>query len=282
MGLALSSGYFLVFHGSRDRRGQFILSQLIHSLSQQVANKLILAQGKHLQPKSALEIHHNICNYTGEYSSCNIQGLTIPSKKEIPLIGTGALELTTIPLHHKIQQYADSIQKLGYKHLKILPLFLTPGIHVCEDIPAEIDQTIVSEEINLELLPFLGNYSQILTILSKQFTQLPSDGRILLAHGTKYPQGNVFLDKLATKLNARVAYYSVASSLKAQVQALIARQLPRIAIIPYFLFPGRITEAIAMEIAQLQQDFPETELMLGRPLGTTGELSNLIFEVLAQ
>lgn len=278
----MSSGYFLVFHGSRDRRGQFILSQLIHSLSQQVTDKLILAQGKHLQQKSELEIHHNICNYTGEYSSCNTEGLTILSEKKTPLIGTGSLELTTIPLHHKIQQYADSIQKLGYKGLKILPLFLTPGVHVCEDIPAEIEQIIVSANINLELLPFLGTHARISTILSRQFTQLPSDGRILLAHGTKYPQGNAFIDKLATQVNARVAYYSVASSLQAQVQALVAQKVTRIAIIPYFLFPGRITEAIAIEIAQLQQDFPETELLLGRPLGTTGELSNLIFEVLAQ
>lgn len=278
----MSSGYFLVFHGSRDRRGQFILSQLIHSLSQQVADKLILAQGKHLQQKIALEIHHNVCNYTGEYSTCTTQDLTLRSKMEIPLIGTGSLELTTIPLHHKIKQYADSIQKLGYKRLKILPLFLTPGVHVCEDIPAEIAQTVVSKEIELELLPFLGHHSRILTILSQQFAQLPSNGRILLAHGTKYPQGNVFIDKLATRLNARAAYYSVASSLKEQVQALIARKLSKIAIVPYFLFPGRITEAIAMEIAQLQRDFPETELLLGRPLGTTGELSNLIFEVLAQ
>ena len=279
----MSSGYFLVFHGSRDRRPQLILSKLMHSLSTGLANKLILTQGKYSH-QSNLKSHDNIRNYTGNLLFSTGKDVAMLNKIEIPLIATGSLELTTIPLQQKIKEYAKSIQEFGYKNLKILPLFLTPGVHVCKDIPSEIAQiqSILAQEMTFELLPYLGNYPQTLTILSKQFAHLPREGKILLAHGTRYPRGNTWLKNLATRLDARIAYYSVPGSLQSQIEALVSRQIDKIAIIPYFLFPGRITEAIAAEVKQLQQTFPQVQLLLGEPLGATGELANLIVEVLTR
>ena len=283
MGSALSSGYFLVFHGSRDRRGQLILSKLIYILNRELADRLILTQGKYSQQDS-LYIKNNISNYTGNCFSSNVQRVDCLSKMEIPSIGTGSLELTIIPLHKKIEKYAGFIQKFGYTHLKILPLFLTPGVHVCEDIPTEISlvKGLLAEEMTIELLPYLGSYPQTLTILNKQFTPVENDGKILLAHGTRYPQGNIWLQNLANQLNARIAYYSVVGSLQAQIENLISKQTQKIKIIPYFLFPGRITDAISTEVNKLQQVFPKTKLILGKPLGETGELANLIVEVLTK
>ena len=173
---------------------------------------------------------------------------------------------------------------MSCQHLKILPLFLTPGVHVCEDIPTEIAQLqgTIAHDMTIELLPYLGNYPQTLTILSKQFAQLSSEGRILVAHGTRYPKGNMWLKNLATQLNARIAYYSVPGSLSTQIEVLISEQINKIAIIPYFLFPGRITDAIAIEVKQLQKAFPQVQLLLGKPLGTTEELASLIIEVLTR
>ena len=275
----MSSGYFLIFHGSRDRRGQSILSQLIHLLSQ----KLALAGNKHWQqirPQSRQKYQDN----TQDFLVAHNEKLAILSKNNISLVGSGALELTTTPLHQQMKQYAESIHNCGYHNLKILPLFLAPGVHVCEDIPAEVAQFqhIFTPELNIELLPYLGHYPQILTILNKQFNQLPRGGRILLAHGTKYPQGNLVVSQLATQLNAQIAYYSVPHSLQAQVQTLMSQQLQRITIIPYFLFPGRTTDAIATEVDKLQQIYPEAELILGEPLSKTKELVELIFEVLVK
>ncbi len=284
MSLALSSSYFLVFHGSRDRRGQLILSQLVHSLSTRLANKLILAQGKYTQQQPSLEVQNNIRNYTGNLLTSTTKRATIVRKREIPSLGIGSLELTTIPLQQKIEKYARSVREFGYKHLKILPLFLTPGVHVCEDIPAEIAcvQRLLVPEMTIELLPYLGNYAQTTAILKKQFAYLPNEGKILLAHGTRYPKGNIWLENLATKLDARIAYYSVPGSLLSQIETLVSKQIPKIAIVPYFLFPGRITDAIAAEVDRLQQAFPQVQLLLGKPLGATGELANLIIEVLTR
>ena len=279
----MSSGYFLVFHGSRDRRGQSILSQLVHLLSIQLADRLISTRGKYSQ-KSGLKAQINIRNYTVDLPFPINKKVFMPSKIEIPPIATGSLELTTIPLEQKITEYARCLQEFGCQNLKILPLFLTPGVHVCEDIPTEISrvQKTLPREMTIELLPYLGNYPQTLTMLRQQFAQVPKEGRILLAHGTRYPKGNMWLKNLATKLDAHIAYYSVPGSLSSQIETLVSKQIYQIAIIPYFLFPGRITDAIAAEVQQLQQAFPKTELLLGEPLGATGELANLIFEVLTR
>ena len=100
MSLALSSGYFLVFHGSRDRRGSLILSKLVDSLSIQLADRLILTQRKYLQQSSA-KIQSDIRNYTVNLPPLIAQEVARPSKIEIPSIATGSLELTTIPLAQK-------------------------------------------------------------------------------------------------------------------------------------------------------------------------------------
>ena len=280
----MSSGYFLVFHGSRDRRPQLILSKLTQLISKQLALRLILTQGNYLQQQLDASRRKNSQNQSVEDSSLAYESSSILSKSKFPLIETGSLELTTIPLHINIGKYARLVQKSGVNHLKILPLFLNLGVHVCEDIPTEIAkvQSILTPEITVELLPYLGHYPELLTILKNQFMTSPKEGRILLAHGSKYPAGNIPLQNLATQLNAKVAYWSITPSLKEQVEALISKQINRITIVPYFLFPGKITDAIALEISKLQQAFPETELRLGETLSTAEELSHLIVEVLTQ
>jgi sirohydrochlorin ferrochelatase len=50
----------------------------------------------------------------------------------------------------------------------------------------------------------------------------------------------------------------------------------QIGIVPYFLFNGGITDAIAKNVAQLKQQFPATELHLANPLGASVELADLI------
>ncbi|NJK53531.1 MAG: hypothetical protein HC936_13280 [Leptolyngbyaceae cyanobacterium SU_3_3] len=47
---------------------------------------------------------------------------------------------------------------------------------------------------------------------------------------------------------------------------------------PIFLFPGKITEAIAQEVANLQQEYPHVELCLGKPLGATEAIAELIVQ----
>ena len=55
-----------------------------------------------------------------------------------PLIETGILECAALSLSQQLQQFANTISPRRITQIKILPLFLLPGVHVKEDIPVEV------------------------------------------------------------------------------------------------------------------------------------------------
>ncbi len=81
---------------------------------------------------------------------------------------------------------------------------------------------------------------------------------------------------MAAQLDANLAYWSTTPWFTEQIRTQIALGVKKIAILPYFLFPGKITDAIAQEVAKLQQEYPQVELFLGQPLGATEALAELI------
>jgi len=241
--MAKTAAYLLVFHGSRDQRPEKAVSQLAELVA---------------------------------------ENLTIMGENS-PLVATASLELATIPLHESIRQVALEAAKMGKQYLKILPLFLLPGVHVQEDIPAEVVLAVQSlgTQIKLELLPYLGSHGGITHLLAQQFSLLPStEGKILLAHGSRYPNANLPIEKLAFQLQTLAVYWSVSPSLTEKVTSLAASGTKKIAIVPYFLFQGGIIEAIAAQVTELQSSFPQTQLFLGQPLGATTELANLVTSML--
>lgn len=198
-----------------------------------------------------------------------------------PIAGTATLELATLPLHQSIEQFALRARASGFSEVAIVPLFLHAGVHVIEDLPTAVERAraALDSSIALHLLPHVGSYQGILPLLAEQFERWDTPGRILLAHGSRRAQGNDAIAAMADRLNARAAYWSVAPGLREQVTDLAA--LGAIAIVPYFLFAGDLTEAITAEIQQLQGQFPNTPLHLGQPLGVTPALAASIAEVLA-
>jgi sirohydrochlorin ferrochelatase len=90
------------------------------------------------------------------------------------------------------------------------------------------------------------------------------------------PGGNSTVEDIASKLGALTAYWSVKPSLEEQIDSLVRGGQQQIGIVPYFLFNGGITDAIAKNVAQLKQQFPATELHLANPLGASVELADLI------
>ena len=263
--MTLSPGYLLVFHGSRDPKTSKMVLQLAQLLTKKLTAKNILTQENYLvQDLSIL--------------GTNTSAISNPSPK--PIVEIAALELTSIALHKNIIRFAQKIDRNGGEHIQIIPLFLAAGVHVREDIPREIAlaETALKDRVTLKLSPYLGKYSGILGLLHSKFTQLAGDGRILLAHGSRMSEVKEHCQTLGAKLSAAIAYCSIAPSLAEQIKAQIAAGKKKIAILPYFLFPGRITKAIAQEVKQLQRTFPEVELILGQPLGATAELAALIAE----
>ena len=104
---------------------------------------------------------------------------------------------------------------------------------------------------------------------------MSGETRILIAHGSRLSEGKSYYQNLATQLDADLAYWSTAPKIASAVEAQIDSGKKKIAILPYFLFPGRISSAIASEIAQLQKQYPQVELNLGEPLGATEDLARI-------
>ena len=262
--MTFSSAYLLVSHGSRDSRHQIALERLAYLVRQQLEIRKALPQ-----PIYDHQRHSKLEGSTA-----------LLSKPQLPLVGTASLELAPAPLHQSIRQFALQGQGRRLGRLKILPLFLLPGVHVSEDIPNQVAlaQQALGEEVILELRPHLGSDPDLSSLLAKQFSQLPAGGRILLSHGSRLKGSNQSPEAIASQLEAVAAYWSVSPSLAEQVEALAAAGKGTIAIVPYFLFAGGITEAIAQKVRQLQLAFPQVKLLLGEPLGATAELANLIVE----
>ncbi len=242
--LHFPSAYLLVSHGSRDPRPQVEMARLAELLAQQ------LSQG-----------------------DLTIAGTDRPTSF---IVETAVLELAS-PLHQQIQQFAKRAVILGYRQLKIVPIFLLPGVHVMEDIPAEvaIAQQMLEDTIALEICPYLGSHAKLqeiwLDLISDSGT--PDQGRILLGHGSRRAGGNQFMEAIAAHLEALPAYWSVAPSLTEQINFLVSQGSTQIKILPYFLFEGGITDAIAQSIQSLEQQLPNVHLSWIPPKGATAKLA---------
>ncbi len=194
------------------------------------------------------------------------------------VVGAAALELQPQPLHEKIRIFTEKARHLGCDQIQLVPIFLLPGVHVMEDIPAEVAkaESLLGEKQVIKITPYLGSHPRLSELLQTQVSSHPSVGKILLTHGSRRPQGNLPVETMAAKLGAIAAYWSVSPSLESQVTQLVASGCQEVAIITYFLFPGGITDAIASQQEALKLQFPEVRFHLTAPLGASPELADLI------
>ncbi|ADB94934.1 sirohydrochlorin chelatase [Candidatus Atelocyanobacterium thalassae] len=197
------------------------------------------------------------------------------------IVEVATLELSQISLAKKIQQFALKINKYGIKNLKIIPMFLFPGIHVKQDIPLEIStaQKKIGNLINLELCPHLGSYKGLSNLLSNQFSICSQmNAKIIISHGSHFKDGNNTIEVIASNLNAITAYWGMKPDLSDQINILLKQNKLAITIIPYFLFRGKITTIITQQIKKIQSNLPEIQINLGHPIGETFDLVKLIVD----
>ncbi|MBE9104407.1 sirohydrochlorin chelatase [Nostoc cf. edaphicum LEGE 07299] len=238
----MSSAYLLLSHGSRDRRPEIAMQQLASLVCQKLSSE--------------------------------------------HLVGIAALEMSPQPLHEQIQQFAksafgDSLLSQNENRLKIVPLFLLPGVHVMTDIPAEVAlaQQAAGQDIIIELQPYLGSHPNLEKLLAKQIAAIKAEAWILLAHGSRRPGSQKTVEAMAASLGAVAAYWAGPPSLESRVKELVDAGYREIAILPYFLFAGGITDAIATSIEELKLQFSAVNFQLAEPLGVSAELAELIWDL---
>ncbi|MBD2303940.1 sirohydrochlorin chelatase [Chroococcidiopsis sp. FACHB-1243] len=262
----MRSAYLLVSHGSRDPRPQLAMERLARLL--QTSREQLPSHKSQVTSRQPQLIPNS--------------EFRIPNSSPVPLIGTACLELSQKPLHQQIAEFSARALSCGYQQVQIVPLFLLPGVHVMEDIPAEVEQArqALKVKVKLELRPHLGFHAGLARLLKQQLDQTQAEQTILLAHGSRRKGSEHPVEAIAQQISAVTAYWSVAPSLNQRVQELALAGWRRIAIVPYFLFAGGITDAIAEVVGQLQQQFPAIEFCLMQPLGATQELADLIWDLI--
>ncbi|MGA1623161.1 MAG: sirohydrochlorin chelatase [Synechocystis sp.] len=269
----MTTAYLLVAHGSRDPRPQIALERLSYLVSQTLAavNAPTVTQ--------AGFVNNSVFDSMGGSPGDRLAVLTKPS----PSVVSANLECQMLPLHRQIPDLILPLVAQGVTAVKILPLFLSPGVHVCEDLPAEIDQAqkILGERCQLIPLPYLGSLPVLVDWLDHCFQQYqphPQAHRLLLAHGSRRPGGNGAIAQVADRLNAQVAFWKTEPSLE---QALSQLSSPNpVVILPYFLFAGGITDAIQIQVQHRQSQYPDLTLRLGEPLGPNPMLARVIADAL--
>lgn len=199
-----------------------------------------------------------------------------------PIVGTAYLELAPLPLHQQIYQFCLRIKAAGIERLQVVPVFLLQGVHVAEDIPAEIAlarQELGSTFVQIDLCRYLGSHPGLGSLLQAKMAAVPSESRLILAHGSRRPGGNRPVEVLAQSLGATAAFWSTPGHLENQVVKLMQTGCQRLTILPYFLFTGGITDAITRVMEELAERFPKINFRLLPPLGATPEIANLVAEI---
>lgn len=207
------------------------------------------------------------------------------SEPAAPIVEVAALEGDRLALHQKIEQLGKKLQRQNpaptAPQIVVLPLFLLQGTHVMEDIPAEVAQAqeALGQAIGIAIAPYLGSHPGLYRLITERMAALPVEAWILLAHGSRRALANQFIETLAERLGAVTAYWSVAPDLETRLHELRELGLKRIAILPYFLARGGITDAIARLVATFSHQFPSLELHLTPPLDAASELVDLIIDL---
>jgi sirohydrochlorin cobaltochelatase len=180
-------------------------------------------------------------------------------------VGAAYLELASTSLANQITVFA---RQLGCQELRILPLFLAPGVHSSIDLPAAIAeaQAELESRCQLMLLAPLGN--SMASILQPIRDTLPFD-TIFLAHGSR--QAGDFLLNLAAELQAKPAFWAIFPP--AEPEATLANRVTdfsasaEIGVLLYFLFPGKTSAAIEAAISELKLRFPHCHIRSTALLG---------------
>ncbi|BAZ10094.1 cobalamin biosynthesis CbiX protein [Calothrix sp. NIES-4071] len=252
------SAYLLVSHGSHDPRPEIAMSHLAN-LVQSCLNKV---------------------QHTTSYS--NAGNVAAPPRCDI---GTAYLELQPQPLHLQIVEFAQNVLSRSQEqslHLKILPLFLLAGTHVMEDIPREVEaaRKILGNNVVIDLRPYIGCHDGLGNLVRLQKDSIRAQKYILLAHGSRRRGFEHHTETLAANLGLTTAYWAIQPNLESRVREFVKAGYGQIAVIPYFIFAGGITDAIETAIEKLELQFPGVSLKLAQPLGANEELANLIWDCL--
>lgn len=260
--------YLLISHGSRDPRPDAAMAKLAQQLAQQLAQRLATSD-------LALASRASCGGGQGDRPA--------RSASAIPLVETAVLELHPLPLHQQILRVSEHAIARQHDEVRLVPIFLLPGVHVKEDIPAEvaIARQQLTESLPITVYPHLGSHPHVSRLLMPPADAPTTAARLVISHGSRRPGGNEALEQLAATLGASVAFWSVPPSIEDQLAKLVQAGHRAIALMPFMLFPGGILDGIAQQVETLVQQHPQVTVYWAPPMGAAPALIDLLADWLA-
>jgi sirohydrochlorin cobaltochelatase len=192
-----------------------------------------------------------------------------------PILGQAMLECAPEPLADQLVKLAQTAQTQGFAELRLVPLFLLPGVHVTEDIPVQVQTAQAAlDSFPLTQTAYLGTLGSLKELLKPQ-----DKPTLLLSHGSRKPGGNDPIERLAQNLDLTPTFWSVEPKLETTIAQLAKAGVKEIAIKPFFLTQGGITDAIATEVARLAEIFPQVALTLENTLDRQPGFREIVLEL---
>ncbi|PSR14179.1 cobalamin biosynthesis protein CbiX [filamentous cyanobacterium CCP3] len=301
MSASASTAYLLVSHGSRDPRPGQAMERLAHFVRSQEAglwetgsrskdrsDSRRSASARLALGEASLLLHSTATDGLKPGQDASFLGtsglyrarVSVPDAVQGPLVGTACLETEALPLHRQIVEFSRRACAAGVERVRLVPLFLLAGMHVMDDIPAEVEQARqMLPDLTLEICPHLGSHPGLKGLLRHKLQTTAIKTPIVLAHGSRRSGGNDVIYTLAQALGGTAAFWTVAPSLESQVIHHMQSGVQRVAILPYFLFTGTTTDAITHLTEELAERFPKMGFHLLPPLGPSPELARLVIDL---
>ena len=271
--LSCLSGYILIFHGSSDPRSRIASEALTSRFRDRVSyiNQSVIS----VKSGGLSSLEQDAVSSLQAVEGCD---------REQPSVYAAYLECHPLPLHQQIEQIAQQLQAanpLKKPSLRLIPVFLLPGVHLREDIPAEIAQVhqALGDGVKLDVTDHLGSHSGLRQLLSDRMSLFSMEAWILIAHGSRRLNANHPIAALADDIGAAVAYWSTSPNLESRLQECVVSGCRRIGVLPYFLFHGGITDAIAQSINQFSQQHPTLKITFTDPLNANTGLVDLLIDL---
>jgi sirohydrochlorin ferrochelatase len=185
------------------------------------------------------------------------------SRSDLKISG-GCLEGLELTLAQQLENFAKDVIAGGGSKITVVPMLLLAGVHVSEDIPAEVAiaqnnlhnnlQSELQNNLTFRITSHLGTHPQIPNLVWEQFNKhedfsnMERQGRILVSHGSRRDVANQVIEDLADRCQAIAAYWGIEPKIETQIEKLLSQGVDKIYVLPYFLNEGGITEAIAKKL----------------------------------
>jgi sirohydrochlorin cobaltochelatase len=205
------------------------------------------------------------------------------------------IELAEVLLDEGLHRAAQGADKVI-----VVPLILSAAGHVKAEIPEHIAEARERfPGVEFIYAPHIGANEDVLKILQKNLKSvmhalaMPDPkitGVIILGRGSSDRVANGELSKLARWLYeitehelVDVAFTGITHPrLESIVQRQVRLGMTQIAILPYYLFTGLLIERIALQVARLQNQYPQTAIACGSYFGFDKRIFTLLDQRVAE